>query len=690
MKRPGLVILLLIALPVVTFCQDHKVIDPSDIVSLKQVSEARISPDGSLIAYVVDTPVPAGEHHNSHIWLVPTDGKSKARMFVVGAGSDSSPRWSPDGQSLAFLSDRENPLAKDKEFHFSLIDTDNRKDLEAPEKKPGAADESESKPTQQIWLISLHGGEAAPITNIYGGVKSFEWSKDGKALAFIRTDQDTKEEAERKRRKEDHIEVDRNYKFDRLWVYTFSTQQARLLTKADANIDTFDWSPDGSRFLVRVSPTPRIDDYWRVSSIVILNAATGSTEKTLLEHAAPNFIRWSPDGHSASFGKASPKNITGVPVLYNVDTGKETVVGASYPATIENMEWDPDGRTLLASGTEGIDPVFLKVDAVSGSVTKISGVHGPNGWFGSYTLSKDGQKVGYLAETPEHPEEVFVKSGDQSLQLTNTNPQIAGWHLGSSQEVSWKSSKDGTTIHGVLLLPPDYDKSRRYKTIVHIHGGPEEAWQSGFHGSWYDWGVVLSSHGYVVLLPNPRGSDGAGTAFTEANYRDWGGGDFQDIMDGVDLLVSKGVADPDRLGVGGWSFGGFMTSWVVTHTDRFKVAIVGAAVTDLFTMATTTDIAPSYLDGYYGDLASNRKLYDEHSPVRFLERCHTPTLVIHGEADVRVPISQGEEFYYGLRFLGRETQMLRYPREPHIFHEMEHERDSLERMLRWYDAHLGK
>src|SRR5580692_6333189 len=221
MKSFGLVILVLIAFPVVIFCQDHKAIDPSDIVSLKQVSEARISPDGSLIAYVITTPTPAGEHHNSRIWLVPTDGKSKARMFVVGAGSESSPRWSPDGQSLAFLSDRENPLAKDKEFHFSLTDTDNRKDLEAPEKKPGAADESESKPTQQIWLISLHGGEAVPITNIYGGVKSFEWSKDGKALAFIRTDQDTKEEAERKRRKEDHIEVDRNYKFDRLWVYTF-------------------------------------------------------------------------------------------------------------------------------------------------------------------------------------------------------------------------------------------------------------------------------------------------------------------------------------------------------------------------------------------------------------------------------------------------------------------------------------
>jgi dipeptidyl aminopeptidase/acylaminoacyl peptidase len=167
-------------------------------------------------------------------------------------------------------------------------------------------------------------------------------------------------------------------------------------------------------------------------------------------------------------------------------------------------------------------------------------------------------------------------------------------------------------------------------------------------------------------------------------------GDLQDILDGVDLLIARGIADPDRLAIGGWSFGGFMTSWAVTHTDRFKAAVVGAAVTDLFTMATTTDIAPSYLNSYYGDLAGNRNLYDEHSPVRFVDRCHTPTLVMHGEADVRVPISQGEEFYIALRLLERPVEMIRYPREPHIFHEMEHQRDSLERMLKWYETYLGR
>jgi len=450
------------------------------------------------------------------------------------------------------------------------------------------------------------------------------------------------------------------------------------------NIDDFDWAPDGSRFLARISPTPRIDDYWRVSKISILSASNGSIVKTLLEHAAYNRVSWSPDGRIVLFGKPGPRDITGVSVLYNLETVKETVLGESYPATLETMEWDPDSKTLTACGVEGATPAFFKVDASSGSLTRF----GKQGTTEAFTLSKDGQKLAFLGQTMEHPDEVYINVAGQDRMLTDTNPQVKNWKLGSAEELSWKNSKDGKTVHGILLLPAGYEKGKRYKTIVHYHGGPEEAWAAGFHGSWYDWGGILASHGYAVLLPNPRGSDGAGTSFTEANYRDWGYGDFQDSMDGVDLLVSRGIADPDHLGVGGWSYGGFMTSWTITHTDRFKAAIVGAAVTDLFTMATTSDIDPSYLDGYYGSLRPNVKLYDDHSPVRFLEHCHTPALVIHGEADVRVPISQGEEFYYGLRFLGGETQMVRYPREPHIFQEMDHQRDSLERMLRWYDSHL--
>ena len=688
MRRMVLLLVLFLATgSAVLHAAGHKTVDPIDLVNLKQVGDAQVAPDGSVIAYVVTTPAPASEHPHAHIWLVPTDGSTAAHAFTLSSGSDTHPRFSPDSKSLAFLSDRENPLAKDKGFHFSIVGAEDRHDLFQRDKD--TAVKADSKPESQIWVISLAGGEATPLTDIPGGVKTFKWSKDGQSLGFIRKDQDTKEEEERTKRKDDRIEVDRNYKFDRLWIYNFATQQARLVTKADSNIDDFDWSPDGARFVARVSPTPRIDDYWRVSKIVTIDGTTGAVEKTLEQNAAPLPVRWSSQANELAFGKSSLKTITGSYVLYNLETGRETPVGASFPASILDMEWNPDGRGLIAAAVQGTHPVFLRIDAESRSMSKIEGIPGPFGWFDSFSVSNNGQKVAYTAEAPNHPEEVYLLANGQSRMLTDTNPQVADWSLGTSEDLSWHSSKDGRLIYGVVLFPPDYRKGQRYKTIVHLHGGPEEAWYSGFHGSWYDWGAVLASHGYVVLLPNPRGSDGQGEEFTEANYRDWGSGDYHDVMDGVDLLISQGIADPDRLGIGGWSYGGFMTSWSITHTDRFKAAVVGAGVTDLYTMATTTDIAPSYLRGYFGDLPGNAKLYEEHSPVRYLDDCHTPTLVLHGEADVRVPVSQGEEFYYGLRFRGRDTLMVRYPREPHIFTEMEHKRDSLERMLKWYDSHLS-
>jgi dipeptidyl aminopeptidase/acylaminoacyl peptidase len=318
----------------------------------------------------------------------------------------------------------------------------------------------------------------------------------------------------------------------------------------------------------------------------------------------------------------------------------------------------------------------------------VTALPGSEGSDGSLTLSADGARFTYLQESMRQPSEVWLYDGGHVLALTRTNPQVDGWKLGTEREIQWKSTKDGKTIHGVLVLPPDYQAGKRYPTIVHLHGGPEEAWTTGWHGSWYNYAAMISSHGYVVLLPNPRGSDGAGPAFTEDNFQDWGGGDYQDVMDGVDSLIAQGITDADRMGVGGWSFGGFMTSWVVTHTNRFKVGMVGAGVTDLSTMATTTDISPSYQNGYFGPFADSRKLYDAHSPVRYIDQCHTPVLVLHGEADPRVPVSQGEEFYNGLRLLVRDVRMVRYPREPHIFTEREHQIDSLGLILAWYDSHL--
>jgi dipeptidyl aminopeptidase/acylaminoacyl peptidase len=684
MRSVSLFVVLSVAYASFSLAQQGKVIDPPDIANLKHVNFPQMSPDGKLVAYVVNTPVAAGEHKDAHIWITPTGEAGHAHPFVMSAGTDIEPRWSPDGESIAFLSDRKNPLAGGDHgpFHFSLTGVEGRTDLEARDDKKDGSD-----PGMQLWIISLNGGEAIPLTNITGGIKTFKWSKDGKYIAFVRTDQDTAQEHERKKQKNDEIVVDHDYRYDRLWIYEVAQHQARPLTKTDINIDAFGWSPDGSQIVARVSPTPRIDDYWRVSKIEILSAATGLVEKTLEEHAGYMQPRWSPDGHSIAFSKMTPKQITDQHVIYSLNEGREILVEDSFPGTVEQMEWLPDGKSLMAQATERAHTVVLKIDATSG---KSSALEGVTTSAGEIHLSNDGKKFAFLGQTPAQPDEVWVYADDHALLLTDTNPQVKSWKLGTEREINWKSSKDGRTIHGVVDLPPGYEEGKRYKTVVHIHGGPEEAWTIGWHGNWYNYAAMLASHGYVVLLPDPRGSDGAGPAYTEANFQDWGGGDFQDVMDGVDALVAKGIADPDHLAIGGWSFGGFMTAWTVTHTNRFKAAMVGAGVTDLFSMATTTDISPSFSASYFGDLQTYRKLYDEHSPVRYLEQCHTPVLVMHGEADPRVPISQSEEFYNGLRFLRRDVVMVRYPREPHIFTEREHQIDSLSRILHWYDSHLGE
>ena len=663
---------------------EPKTVTPADLVDIRKVMDPQISPDGKQIAYVLEFPEKSGAQKNAHVWLVSTGKRETARPFVMSARSDTSPRWSPDGRVLAFLSDRANPLARiaNDGFSFKLVGgAENRSDLGAWTKT-----EDSRKDDQQIWAVALSGGEAYPLTDIPGGVKSFKWSRDGKFIAFVRTDGDTKEETERKKRKEDEILVDRNYHFDRLWIYDRAAKTARLVTESDVNVDDFDLSPDGSKAVVRLSPTPRLNDYWYVSKIAVLDLSSGQIMQTLTGRAAPDGVHWFRGGDKVLYGEDTERGIGSNPVVANLSTGKKITLAAQLKATIRTAQWNPEGSSVTFEGVDGTKPFFGVLDVTSGATRKLSEVTA-DGY--ELTQSDDGKTIAYLGQTTERPNEVWTYTkGAGAQNLTDHNPQAEGWSLGKVKEISWTSSKDGRKIYGVLVLPPDYQPGTPRKTIVHAHGGPFEAWQTGWLGTWYEWAQLLASHGYVVLAPNPRGSQGQGNAFEEANYKDWGGGDFQDVMDGVNLLVREKIADPDRLGIAGWSYGGFMTAWAVTHTDRFKAAVAGAAVTDLYGMSTTTDISPNFLREFFGGFASDRKLYDEHSPMRFIEQCHTPTLVLHGDSDRRVPTFQGEEFYKGLQLLGRESQLVRYPREPHIFTEREHQIDSLQRIVDWFDSHI--
>ena len=673
--------------------QTH-VMQPADLANLRTVESPRVSPDGTRVAYSVHTPTPAGKPGNEHIWLAQTDRPGTSRTFIYSSGSDSSPAWSPDGKHLAFLSNRSNPLAlEDSGFKFHAVQN-------KPGAEPAAKTSAEQKNTQpappavpdakpaadekemQLWWISLDGGEAEPLTNLPGGVRSFKWSKDGKRIAFLRADPDTKAEQDRKKLKNDEEVIDSNYHFQRLWVLDVAAHEARLLTTGDQNVDTVDWSPDGSTLLSRVSPTPRLDDYWRVSKVIAFDANTGAVRKVLEENSGYQEPEYSQSGLRIVYSRFTQKRITDEHYVRTLTGGQDVKLEGKVKGTIAELHW-LSGDRLLVNAYVGAHTEASILDGKDLSVTPLTGLPATAL---DFDTTLNGNTMIFLGETPSHPAEVAVWRQTGVQTLTETNPQVAEWKLGTAREVRWENPQDHHVVFGVLSLPPDYKQGRRYKTVIHLHGGPEEAFTVGFNATWYNYAGMLASQGYVVLQPNYRGSAGQEIAFTEGDYKDWGGKDYQDVMAGVDWVEEQGIADPGRLAIAGWSYGGYLTSWAVTHTDRFKAAMAGAAITDVFSMSLTTDIAPSYVSSYLGPV--NGPDYDRHSAVRLAAACHTPVLVLHGQADVRVPLSQGQEFYHALRFLNRDAKMVTYPREPHIFSEREHQIDSLSRELEWFARYL--
>lgn len=634
-------------------------LDPAAIAALRDVSDPQVSPDGELIAYVVTMHVGDGSQTDSDIWIVPALGDKPARLFVPGDDDQASPRWSVDGKRLAYLS------------------------------TPGAANKNSEAPAEdrrpQIWIATPDGAESRPVTSVDGRIGALAWSHDGKRIAFTMQDAETLEDRLRRERKQDEVVIGRDKPWTRLWMLEVDSGRTRVISTPGLNVSDFDESTDARRFLLRVADTPSIDDFWYRARLIVIDAETGATRATLSAHAGAMPPQWSPDGDRAVLSHVRPSNVVATPRIIDVSTDAFTEVDPDYPGTIWGLEWERGGKSLIGQSLKGTTAFLIRVDARTGKVSPI--MPALASWRGM-SQSRDGRVLAYLGQSAVQPTEVWVLRGGRARARTQTNPQVQSWRLGEVREVRWPSSRDGRTIHGVLVLPPGYREGSPTRTIVQIHGGPLWAWWSGWLASWHEWAQLLASHGYVVLLPNPRGSEGAGGAFAEASVGDWGGADFQDVLDGLDMLVARRIADPSRVGIGGWSFGGYLSAWAVAHSDRFRAAVVGAAVTDLSSMNGTSDISQGYLPPYIGDRFRDRAEYHERSPVTYADRVRAPVLILHGEADPRVPLSQGLQLYNELRAAGKPVEMVKYPREPHWFRERAHQQDVMERVLAFFDQHL--
>ena len=652
--------------------QDSLVWTPEYSMKFRSITQTALSPDGKYVAYVVRTPLMEGEksEYQQQIWVAASDG-SFNYPYTRGESSSYAPAFSPDGTQLAFLSNRDD-------------------------KKP------------QLFVMRLMGGEPEQITHIEKGVRSFQWSPDGSQFAFTSTDPDTEEEKTAKKEKTDVILVDKNFKYSHLYTISVEAEkeekrETQRLTQGDFHVTAFDWAPDGSELAFSHAPTTNINDNFMEADISRVPADSGAIEEVVKQPGPDRNPHYSPDGKVIAFesvgGKAQPIGLADV-YLVSPEGGQIQALPHTPNRTANILDWAPDGENILTAEPYKTSTVAISIPVGPYELKDQENISNPDestpqimgsteGTHGAFSINAQG-KMAYTYESWDTPEEVFLanEQGMPAQKLSEVNSEVTIPSMGRTELISWKSSHDGMEIEGLLTYPIDYQEGNKYPIILQVHGGPAGVFTKSFTGGP---SIYLTQYfaqkGYFILRPNPRGSTGYGKDFRFANFQDWGYGDYEDLVSGVDHVIEKGMAYENQQYLMGWSYGGYMTSFAVTRTDRFKAASMGAGLPNLVSMVTTTDI-PDYLAAHMGgEFFEDYETYEKHSAIYHIKNVKTPTQVIHGQNDLRVPFTQGQEFYVALKRMGVPTEMIVYPRTPHGPREPKFLIDVSQRILTWFEKH---
>jgi dipeptidyl aminopeptidase/acylaminoacyl peptidase len=541
----------------------------------------------------------------------------------------------------------------------------------------------------------MDGGEAEPLTEVKSAVGNFEWSPDGRHIAFTMTDAKTEEEEKNDKGKNDFRWVDENLKMARLYVVPVQKdangkRDPRKLTTGNYQVGAFDWAPDSSRIAFSHSKSANAND-WPTADASIVDVASGNVTMLANTAAAEDSPMYSPDGKSIALVVSDnpPRWAqSGTIQIFPANGGQAKSLMASYDGQPGIAGWSADSKRIYFTEAKGTGTQLYVVDVAANRIDEIKTTPAV---LGGMNLNKTGTIFGFTRQTSDTPADAYISSVTEfaPVQITRVNAGGQMPAVGKTEVIRWKS-KDGKEIEGLLTYPVNYQAGQRVPLILNIHGGPAGVFVQTFVGSRGVYPLAtFSSRGYAILRPNPRGSSGYGVDFRRANTKDWGFGDYQDLMTGVDRVIEMGVADPDRLGVMGWSYGGFMTSWVVTQTNRFKAASAGAPVTNLMSFNGTADI-PAFIPDYFGgQFWEVLDVYQKHSPIFNVKSVTTPTMIQHGEADVRVPISQGYEFYNALKVKGVPTRMIVLPRQPHGPNEPKMQLAVMDANLEWFEKYIG-
>ena len=631
---------------------------PDDVLRLRDVREPRISPEGDWVAYTVSSADTAEDQNHHAVWMTSWDGTRTVRLTNSKQG-ESAPSWSPDGRWLAFLSSRDDEHT-------------------------------------QLWLLDRRGGEGRKVTTLQSDVDDYVWAPDGHRVALVAEDPDTA-----KPKTPAPIVIDRfQFKQDEsgylskrrrhLYVVDIETGKATLLTPGDYDDLLPAWSPDGKSlaFVSKRRPDADRDNNW---DVYVMEAVPGATPRQLTTFEGPDDDpdyesrpAWSPDGRSIAYLQGGPLKL----IYYAVQKlavvpaggGAPRILTATLDRSVASPAWSADGSSLYFLLEDDRTVLLARVPANGGAVERL--VSGPR-VVSAFAAGRDG-KLAVLASTPIAPAEVFAVEGTTLRPLSHQNAEwLTQVKLGTTEPISFKS-RDGTPVNGFLVKPADFVPGKRYPTILRIHGGPVSQYQSEFDFQLQ----TLAGHGYVVVVGNPRGSSGRGERYSTAIYADWGNKDAQDVLATVDYAVAQGVADPARLGVGGWSYGGILTNYVIAQDRRFKAAVSGAGISNILAGYGTDQ----YVREYEAELGVPWKTLDTWVKLSFpflhADRIATPTLFLCGDKDFNVPLLNSEQMYQALRSTGVATQLVIYPGQHHGINKPTYRRDRMVRYLAWYDRFL--
>ncbi len=640
-RAMGLAVLLAAGLP--ALAQEKKpeesnLLTPEEFLNLRAIQDPQFSPDGSRVAFVVSDPL-TGQKRTHHIWIYDVKSKS-SRQFTYSDKSESSPRWSPDGKQLAFLS-------------------------------PRGGDET------QIFVMNASGGEGAALTKSKTSISAFEWSPDGKQIAFLSPDAKPDDQEKREKDKDDARVVDKDDRHARLRLLTLATKEEKAITPTTFEVKELKWSPKGTSLVVVATDRPELDR--ETDRLFVVGLAEMEMKRLLAPRGGFGDIQISANGGAIAFRGCredgpSPHDLM---LLRVGERAEQNLSGANLDRPMMDFHWMADG-TILAATLDGFRSHFVSYNT-DGSRTDVAPfATNPQ----QFAISSNGN-VAFIGGTATEAAELWIwNRKDAPERVTHLND---GWtkHALLKPEIYKYKSFDGLEIEAALVKPADWDGKTKLPLIAYIHGGPTGAWEDSVDA----WSQLLAARGFAVFMPNIRGSAGYGQKFIEMNRADWGGKDFQDVMAGVHDLVNRGIADANRLGIAGWSYGGYMSEWAITQTNEFKGAVSGAGMANLTSEFGTENIA-AYDSWFWGAPYEKPEGFVNHSPFLYLKKAKTPTLILQGENDPVDPPGQSQELYRGLKWYGVPAELVMYPREPHGFQEAKHRVDVQKRMVAWLEKYV--